>query len=93
MPDHTSSLSAALARFQADDLAGAEALCRDALTVDQENVEALHLFGVIAHRGGRNDIAVEYVRRAVAVQVQVWLHCVGWRFVDSGSAVDVVWVG
>lgn len=67
MPDHTSSLSAALARFQADDLAGAEALCRDALTVDQENVEALHLFGVIAHRGGRNDIAVEYVRRAVAV--------------------------
>lgn len=66
MPDDTPSLSAALARFQAGDLVGAEALCRDALAADQQNAEALHLFGVIAHRGGRNDIAIDHVRRAVA---------------------------
>lgn len=67
MPDDTSPLSVALTRFQAGDLPGAESCCREALAADGNNAEALHLFGVIAHRGNRNDIAIDYVRRAIAV--------------------------
>jgi tetratricopeptide (TPR) repeat protein len=65
MLDKTTPLSAALTQFQAGDLVSAESLCREALASDPNNAEALHLFGVIAHRGARNDIALEYVRRAV----------------------------
>ncbi len=66
MSEEITPLSAALTQFQAGNLSSAESLCREALAVDGNNAEALHLFGVIAHRGGRNDIALEYVRRAVA---------------------------
>ncbi len=66
MPDDTSPLNAAVAQFQAGDLSKAESLCREVLASDSNNPEALHLFGVIAHRGNRNDVALDYVRRAVA---------------------------
>jgi len=66
MPDDIPPIAAALARFQAGDLSGAETLCRETLTADANNAEALHLLGVIAHRSGRNDIGIDYARRAAA---------------------------
>ncbi|NKB57950.1 MAG: tetratricopeptide repeat protein [Alphaproteobacteria bacterium] len=71
MPDDTPPLSAAVTQFQAGDLAGAEKLCRQVLAADANNAEALHLVGVIAHRGGRNDIGVDFVRRAIAADETV----------------------
>lgn len=92
MPDDTSSLSAALARFQAGDLAGAEALCRDALTADQQNAEALHLFGVIAHRSGRNDIAIGHVRRAVVADESVasYQNTLGYLLRIGGQHTEAI---
>lgn len=95
MSDDTSPLSIALTRFQAGDLSGAETHCRAALTADAEDAEALHLFGVIAHRGNRNDIAIDYVRRAIAADGEVasyhntlgYLLRLGGRYSDAASAL------
>ncbi|MEX2616397.1 MAG: tetratricopeptide repeat protein [Alphaproteobacteria bacterium] len=67
MPDDSSPISAAVALFQAGELAAAEKSCRDVLARQEGNAEAWHLLGVIAHRAGRNDIAVRHVRQAVAL--------------------------
>ncbi|MDA0663121.1 MAG: tetratricopeptide repeat protein [Proteobacteria bacterium] len=67
MPDDSSPLSAAVALFQSGDLAAAEKSCRDVLAREEGNAEAWHLLGVIAHRAGRNDIAIRHVRQAVAM--------------------------
>jgi predicted O-linked N-acetylglucosamine transferase (SPINDLY family)/ADP-heptose:LPS heptosyltransferase len=44
----------------------AEALCRRILDDDPVNANALNLLGMLAHQSGRNDIAIDYLRRAVA---------------------------
>ncbi|HEY4745644.1 MAG TPA: tetratricopeptide repeat protein [Desulfuromonadaceae bacterium] len=43
----------------------AERLYRQALDVDPENFDALHLLGLLAHQVGRNDIAVELIEKAL----------------------------
>jgi len=51
--------------YQAGDLRQAEFLCGQILQNDPWYVDALHLFGVIAHQVGRNDLAVDYIQRAL----------------------------
>ncbi len=67
MPDDSSPIATALALFQSGELAAAEKSCRETLSRDEGNAEAWHLLGVIAHRAGRNDIAIRHVRQAVAL--------------------------
>ena len=43
----------------------AELLYLQILETDPEHADALHQLGLIAHRAGRNDMAVEYLRRAL----------------------------
>ena len=67
MPDDSAALSTALTCFKAGDLPAAENHCRAALTEDRNDCEALHLLGVIAHRAGRNEIAIKHVRLTIEV--------------------------
>jgi hypothetical protein len=54
----------ALERYLQGNWAEGEAICRKILEVDPNHFEAMHLLGLIAHRVGRNDIAVELLQRA-----------------------------
>ena len=55
----------ALQHHQAGNLHQAESLYRQILQVDPRHVDALHLFGVMAHQVGRNDLAVDYIQQAL----------------------------
>lgn len=92
MPDDTSPLSAALAQFQAGNLPTAESLCREALSSDANDAEALHLMGVIAHRSNRNDIAVDFVKRAIAADggVASYFNTLGYLLRLNGQYSDAI---
>ena len=66
MPEGTNALAPALQRFHAGDMAGAMDQCRNVLATDARNAEALHLLGVILHRGGDNVMALQQAERAAA---------------------------
>ncbi len=55
----------ALQHHQAGRLADAEALYRQILSEQPNDLDALHLLGVIAYQTGRNDVAVDLIRRAI----------------------------
>ena len=65
-PDPTSVLSEALRHHQAGRLAEAETLYRGILSAEPDHVDALHFLGVLAHQRGRNDLAVDLIRKAIA---------------------------
>jgi predicted O-linked N-acetylglucosamine transferase (SPINDLY family) len=62
----TTDQAAALAldRYLQGNWAEGEAICRKILEVDPNHFEAMHLLGLIAHRVGRNDVAVQLLQRA-----------------------------
>lgn len=59
-------LRAALVHHQAGQLAEAGKLYRQALTLDPNHADSLHLLGMVAFQSGRNDLAVELIRKAIA---------------------------
>ena len=59
-------LASAVQLHQAGDRAKAEAIYRQILAREPNNGHALHLLGVIALQNGRNEEAVELIRRAIA---------------------------
>jgi tetratricopeptide (TPR) repeat protein len=58
----------ALRYQQAGRLAEAEALYRQVLEVQPNHAPAMHMFGLVAHKTGRNDCALEWVRRSIAIE-------------------------
>ncbi len=56
----------ALRQHQAGRLKEAEQLYRQVLQADPHHADALHFMGVLAHQGGRNDIAVDLIGKAIA---------------------------
>ena len=60
------ALETAFQHHQAGRLHEAEQLYRQILAQRPEQVDALHLLGIIAHQVGRHDTAVELIRRALA---------------------------
>jgi predicted O-linked N-acetylglucosamine transferase (SPINDLY family) len=61
-------LNQALQQHQAGKFADAEKNYRQALAIDPENADALHLLGVMAMDLGRNDVAVELINKALALR-------------------------
>jgi hypothetical protein len=55
----------ALQQHRAGNLHQAELLYRQILQLDPRHADALHLFGVIAHQSGRNDLAVDCIQEAL----------------------------
>jgi tetratricopeptide (TPR) repeat protein len=51
---------------QAGDLVQAEVLCQQVIERDPAHADALNLLGVLSHQAGRNEVAVEFLRRAAA---------------------------
>ena len=49
----------------------AEQHYRQALAADPKHIDALHLFGVLAHQAGRSDIAVDLIGKALALDERV----------------------
>src|SRR5260221_8356780 len=59
-------LDAALQHHQAGRLPEAEAAYREMLEVDPDNIDALHLLGVISHQRGEHERAAELISRALS---------------------------
>ncbi len=78
----TPTLAAAKRQHDGGQLAEAEALYRDALRLDPENSEALHLFGRLASEVGNPRVAVELIQRAVVISPE---NAEAWT--DLGSAL------
>jgi len=57
----------ALQRHRAGDVQQAEELCRQILQGEPQNAPALHLLGVLMQQAGRNEEALTFLRRAVAL--------------------------
>jgi protein O-GlcNAc transferase len=57
----------ALQHHQAGRLQEAERLYRQILTQQPEHAVAMHHLGLIAYQAGRNDAAVDLIRRAIAL--------------------------
>ena len=56
---------AALAHQRSGRAADAERVCREILSVDPGHAQTLHLLGLIEHRHGRSDEAIEHIRMAI----------------------------
>jgi len=61
------ALAIAHQHHQAGRLPSAEQIYRQILELDPNQVDALHLLGVLAHQAGRPDLAIVYIGRAIAL--------------------------
>ena len=61
-------LPAAVRQLHAGKLQESEALCRQVLKARPDHHAALHLLGVVMHRMGRMEAAVEFIGKAVALR-------------------------
>ena len=57
--------NAALAHQRAGRVAEAERVCRHILVIDPDHADTLHLLGLIEHRLGHSEVAVERIRKAI----------------------------
>ncbi|MGH7078970.1 MAG: tetratricopeptide repeat protein, partial [Acetobacteraceae bacterium] len=67
-------LQAALGRHREGDFRGAEELYRTVLRRSPDDADALHLLGLIAHRRGRHQEALQRIGEAVALRPEVALY-------------------
>jgi protein O-GlcNAc transferase len=67
MPTTAEALQTAFHHHQAGQLREAEVLYRQILEVEPDHADALHLLGLVAYQGGRAELAVAPIRRAVAL--------------------------
>ena len=61
----------AIQHHQAGRLQAAEQIYRQVLQVEPNQLDALHLLGVIAHQVGKHEVAVEYIGRAIGLKRNV----------------------
>jgi predicted O-linked N-acetylglucosamine transferase (SPINDLY family) len=64
----TELLELALQYHRAGDLAEAERIYLRILQADPQDVDALHLHGISAHQGGKHEVALDYIGRAIALR-------------------------
>src|SRR6478672_6703075 len=61
------ALQIALQHHQAGQLAQAEKIYRQILSVEPDNPDALNLLGVLAHQSGKDDDALGLISRAIRI--------------------------
>ena len=61
----------ALRHYQTGQTAEAEGICRNILAMDANHIDTLHLLGVMAQRSGRNDVAINLIGKAIALNDQI----------------------
>ncbi len=62
------ALSVAVQHHNAGDLPKAEAIYQQILSTEPNQPTALQLLGVIAHQVGKNEVAVEYITKAIKIK-------------------------
>ncbi len=67
MPSVVGMLNDAVALHRAGQLDGAERAYREILRIDPQQPDALHLMGVLANQRGDGVVAVDWIRRSLAV--------------------------
>jgi len=91
-PAYTSAQLLAEARvlFDAHDLARAQLRCEEALELEPEQADALHLMGLMAHRLRDLDFATEYFERSIRARPYdaVFHNNLGSVLVDSGRTEE-----
>ena len=65
------ALALAFEHHQAGRLAEAEQIYRQVLQAEPNQVDALHLLGVLARQVGKHEIALQYIGRAIALHANV----------------------
>ncbi|MGE3317530.1 MAG: tetratricopeptide repeat protein, partial [Planctomycetaceae bacterium] len=70
----TEKLQAAVQHHQAGALDLAESQYREIIRIDPEHADALHLLGVVSHQRSENQTAVEFIRRAIAINGSTALY-------------------
>jgi protein O-GlcNAc transferase len=78
-------LAKALGEYEAGRLREAELLLREILTLNANRADGLHLLGLIAHRTGQHDAAVEWIRKAIAANGKVATY-----YSNLGNAVQAL---
>ncbi len=68
------TLAVALQHHQAGRLQAAEQIYRQILAVEPNHADAFHLLGVIAHQVGQNEVAVDYIGRAIRLNGSVAVY-------------------
>lgn len=85
------AIQEALGHHQAGRLQQAEAIYRQILQLAPHQPDALHLLGLIAHQVGRNEIAVELIGKAVAIQPSAPMYYnLGIAFQAHGNSEGAV---
>lgn len=64
-------MSLALEHHRSGRLGQAEQCCQEILAIEPNQVDGLHLLGVVAHQTARNELAVELIGNALAMNDQV----------------------
>jgi protein O-GlcNAc transferase len=64
----------ALERHRAGQLQEAESIYRQILAVEPNNVDALHLLGVLAHQGGQHEQSIDLIERAISLHPGIPEH-------------------
>lgn len=71
MASITETYVTALKHHQSGEIDRAEGLYREILRVDPQHADANHLLGVAAHQRNQNELAVEYIGKAIALNSSV----------------------
>lgn len=66
MTEYRKGMASAFARFQAGKLEEAEHVCREILQENGDEAEALHLLGIVCHKLGKRDMAIDFLNQAIA---------------------------
>ena len=85
-------LTLALRYHRSGQLAEAEVHYREILAIDPNHVQSLHLRGVVAHRTGRNNEAVDLIGKAIALndRVPAFHNNIGLALREIGRGEDAV---
>ncbi len=85
-------LAKALEHHNAGRLPEAENTYRQALEIDPQNPDTLHLLGVLANDVGKHDAAIELIRRAVAIREDIpfFRNNLGNALKDAGKTDEAV---
>src|SRR5215472_16719697 len=85
-------LHSALHQHRSGQLSDAELRYREILAIDPNHVESLHLLGVIAHQTGRNEVAVDLIGKAIALndRIPAFHNNIGLALGEINRAEDAV---
>ena len=86
------ALNLAVQHHQAGRLPEAESLCRQILQAQPDHPDVLHLLGVIEHKVGRHDVAIDYISRAIVADpaVAAYHSSIGHAFRAQGRLDEAI---